>query len=131
MPSKPSKFTIPKTFGACADKLYALQEERAKLNRQAEAVEAHEKAIKAYLIEKLPKDDTGAAGHVARVEKYVKVVPRADDWDKIYDHIRKTGNFALLQKRLGETAIKEIWDENKNVPGIVSFQLYAISVKKV
>ena len=43
------------------------------------------------------------------------------DWSELYDHILKTGNFGLLQKRLGEGATKEFVEENSNVPPGVSF----------
>lgn len=43
------------------------------------------------------------------------------DWPTLYEHIKETGNFSLLQKRLGEGATKEYIDEHTNVPPGVTF----------
>lgn len=45
----------------------------------------------------------------------------AQDWEAYYAHIMATGNFGLLQKRVGETAIIAVIDETGAPPPGVSF----------
>ena len=45
----------------------------------------------------------------------------AQDWEAYYAHIMATGNFGLLQKRVGETAIVAVIDETGAPPPGVSF----------
>jgi hypothetical protein len=122
---------MPKTFGACADLLYETREKRLAVSKQVEALEKEESEIRAYLIDNLPNADTGAAGKLARVERYTKVVPKAEDWEKVYGWVKKTGRFDLLQRRLNDKAVAEMWENKKTVPGVEPFTVVAISLKKV
>ena len=123
---------IPKTLGACADKLYQLKEARLKIQAQADKIEEQEKAIKEYVIQNLGKENAeGVAGHVAKVSITRSVVPTAKDWDKFYAHVLKTKDFSLMQKRLHEAACRERWDDGKEIPGVESFQVVKVSLTKV
>jgi hypothetical protein len=54
-----------------------------------------------------------------------------EDWPKLYAHIKKTGEFELMQRRLGETAVKERWDADKQVPGVGRFTAKKVSCTRV
>jgi hypothetical protein len=130
--AKEEKFKIPKALGAVADLLYATREKRLAIEKQAEALKAQESALKEHLIQTLPKSEAGGvAGKVARVTVISKPVPQVNDWDKFYAHIKKTGDFELLQRRLGEGAIKERWEAGKVVPGVEVFNAVTVSINKV
>ena len=59
-----------------------------------------------------------------------KQVPQVKDYEPFYAFIKKENRFDLLQKRLSEGAIKEIWDQGKVVPGIEAFTAVTISLTK-
>ena len=123
---------IPATVGACADALYTLREQRLIVQKEADALEEREKAIKQHLIDTLPKSDqTGAVGHVARAQIKTKRVPQVDDWEALYKHVRKTGDFEILQRRLAADAIAERWEAGKKVPGVGAFNAVTVSVTKL
>lgn len=123
---------VPKTLGACADELYRVRQERAQLERQAAALQQREGQLRNHLIEKLPKSDAaGIAGHVARATVYSDPVPVLEDEKKFYAHLRKTGDFSLLQKRLATAAIEERWAAKQVVPGIGRFNAVKVSVEKL
>lgn len=123
---------LPKTLGACADELYATREKRLLLQKEAAALSDRETAIKEHLIAVLPKSDaTGASGRVARAQVVTSVVPQVEDWEALYKHVRRTGSFELLQRRLADNAIKERWDDGKKVPGVGTFSLVKVSVTKL
>jgi hypothetical protein len=124
-------YTFPATFGAMADKLYELRQERQRQQKQADLIEAEEKALQNHIINTMPKTDSGAAGKLAKIGLGSKAVPQVEDWDVFYKFVIKTKNFALLQKRLGEAMIKEIWDAGKTVPGVKSFTVVTVSLTKV
>ena len=47
----------------------------------------------------------------------------AEDWARYYEHIHATGNFDLLQKRIGEGALKEeIQEADGKLPPGISFK---------
>ena len=127
--AKPFKF--PKSMGLCADRLYELRKKRLEEQKKVEAIEAEEKALKEHIIENLPKSQlTGASGKVANVKIVPKEIPQIQDIEALYGFIRKTKRTDLLQKRLNESAIKDLIDSGKTPPGVILFPTKSISLTK-
>lgn len=125
-------FKFPKTIGACADRLYTLREERLKQQKLVDAIEAEEKALKEHIIQTLPKSEaTGASGKVANVKVVPKTVPQVEDYDKFYAYVAKNKRFDLLQRRLNDKAIQDMWEAKKQVPGVKAFNTCTVSCTKV
>lgn len=125
-------FKFPKALGACADRLYLLRAKRLEEQKKVDAIAAEEKALREHIINTLPKSEaSGVAGKVARVTVVTKEVPQVKDWDLFYKYIKKTGQFDLMQRRLTDGAIKERWENGKEVPGVEHFQAVTISMNKV
>ena len=124
--------TIPK-LQALVDLLYELPDTRKIVGGGADAIEDYEKAIKAFLIDNVSKEE-GGGGIVGRSAKCVvktDTVPTATDWDAVYRYIKKNNRFDLIQRRLSTEAIREIWDAGKDVPGVGKFTAVKLSITKV
>ena len=95
----PVKF--PKTLGACADRVYELRAKRLAAQKDVDAIEAEEKALKEHIINTLPKSETtGVAGKVARVTVVTKQVPPGLHLtDRVILSLRKTLQMARLPHR--------------------------------
>ena len=129
--SKP-RFTIPKQLGACADRLFDLKAKKAALNKELELLDEERSAIQNHLIETLPKSQAGGiAGKLARVTIEPKVIPQVKDYDLFYAFIKKSGRFDLLQRRLSDKAVEELWDDGKKVPGVEPFTTVVVRLNKV
>ncbi len=127
-----SKFKIPTKIGECADLLYTLKAKRLAAQKLVTAMEENESALKTHIIKKLPKSATsGVAGKLARVSVVTEDVPQVQDWDKFYAHIKKTGDFELLGKRIKKEAIEERWEAKKKIPGVGTFAVTTVSINKV
>ena len=126
-----TKFKFPKSMGACADMLFVLREERLAAEKAAAVIAAKETALKEYIINNLPKSDTGSQGKTHRVSVVTKIVPQVEDWEKVYTYITKTKNIQLLQRRLSDAAVEEIWESGKKVPGVGTFNVVKISLTKI
>lgn len=123
---------IPKNFGAVADLLHSTRLDRLALSKAVSDIEEFEKALKNYLIDNLSKKDaTGAAGKFARAQIVVEDMPRVEDWDSFYKHIKKTGSFELLNRALNRTAANERLDNGKTIPGVGVFPVTKVSVTKI
>ena len=130
--AKEVKIKIPKTIGACADRLYLVREERLKLAKDVAKMEAEESALKEHIVNILPKSDSsGAQGKVARVSVGTKVVPSPRDWELIMKYIKKNDAFDLLQRRLNTAAVEERWANKKEVPGVEKFTAVTVSINKL
>lgn len=125
--AKSGAVKLPKSAAACADLLYKTREARYKLQKEVDKLKAVETACNEFFINNLPKDTTGISGKVAQVHVDSKPVPQVEDWDAFYKHVKKTGQFDLMQRRLSESAIKERWENNKTVPGVTKFNVKTVS----
>jgi hypothetical protein len=122
---------FPKALGTCADKLYALKEEKRKVKKEIDDIEAKEKALRAHIINNLPKSKaSGIVGKVGKVEVVVKEVPRAVDRIKLNKYIQKTGEFDLLNSGLKPTAFQARWEDGKVIPGVEKFNVVTVSLTK-
>jgi hypothetical protein len=127
----PPGFKLPKTLAACADLLYELQEERKTIEKSAKALEDKEKALRAHLINTLPKSyATGVSGKKANVRIVTEDVPQVKDWPKFYEFIKKNNAFELLNKALNKAAVKERMEAKKAVPGVGTFRAVKVSLTK-
>jgi hypothetical protein len=123
---------VPKTLGACADRLFKLREDVGALNKRIEELKAEESAIKNHLIDALPKSEArGVLGKLARAAVTTKVVPTVRDWEAFYKYVLKQKDFSLLQRRVSDAAVKERWEAKKTVPGVEPFMVIGVSVTKL
>lgn len=128
------EFQIPKTLAACADRLYALRQQRLEVERKAEEMKTEERALKEHLIETLPKSDAnGVEGRVARVRITVKDVPTLEDAAALKRYIKRYGASDLLEVKesLSTKAVRERWKDGKAIPGVGVFHAVDVSCTKV
>ncbi len=116
-----------------ADAFKELRDKRLALKREVDALYQQEKDLRYELIQYLEsaKGVTGVSGLLCRVSLRPKHTAQVEDWDALYDHIRKTGEFELLQRRVGEGAVKERWDNGAVVPGVIDYQTTDLSITKI
>lgn len=135
--AKPKEAPLPKSLAGCADEAYTVRAQRYALQKQVDALKARESRLVEELIAKLPKSQaTGIAGKVCRAKVESRTVYQAEDWDKINEYIAKNakknpGVFALYQKRLSDTTIKEMEEAGVHVPGVTSIDVPTVSLTKV
>lgn len=125
-------FKVPKSAAKAADKLYELRQERYALQKQADVLKASEVLCEAFLKDVLPTMDArGVSGQIARVECKVETVPVAKSWEDVWAHIKRTGSFDLMQRRLNTVAVKERWEDGKQVPGVEAVKVVLLSLHKL
>ena len=127
-----AEFVLPKTLAGCADLLYTTRRARLEMDKQVEAMKARETELRQYLIDNLPVSEaTGVAGKVARATIVTKDEPEVENWDSVWEYIRKNKAYDLVQKRISAVAIKERWGNNKVIPGVGHRIVKSVSLNKV
>jgi hypothetical protein len=131
--STEKKFRMPRTMGKCADKLYELRQKRLAMQKEVDAVAAEERALKAHIIDNLPKSQaSGIAGKTARVTVVTKEEPQVKDQDAFRKYMNRTKRFDLANKlRPSAPAIRDMWEEGKDIPGVEKFNVVTVSLNKV
>lgn len=128
-------FKVVKTTKAIAnlaDTWFKLRADRLAKDKEAAALKKDENAAKEALIKSLlAQKATGIGGSTVNVSLKTKKKPIVNDWPVLHAYIRETGEFDLLQKRIGEGAVAERWEEGIEIPGVVSFDVDDISYSAV
>ena len=68
----------------------------------------------------------GAANGIVKMSTLIE--PVATEWTLIWDHIKETGEFDLLHRRLTSLAVKARWEEGIELPGVGKQEVYKLSV---
>lgn len=121
---------MPPSVGQAADALHDIRELRLQMQKETDAVKARETEIENWIIEQC-QVDTGGAGLRYRAQVKVEAKPRIADWAALTYFLWETQAFQLIQKRLSDTAVKELWDANVEVPGVERFLAKKVSVTKI
>lgn len=131
--ARTTKSTAPKpTLGATIDSLWALREEKRRLDAQTKTVEAQIKALETSMFELLDAQDTRTAeGKCASVSINEAVVANVEDWDSLWPWIAKNKFFHLVQKRVSDPGMRELWALGKVVPGVQPFTKRTLSLKSL
>lgn len=135
--AKEKAFVPPKSLAVCADMIYELQHERYALQKQVDALAAKEKILAEHLINNLPKSDaSGISGKLANVSIQPKEVVQVEDWDALYGFIltkakKDPGVWSLMQRRVGEASVKEMWANGATVPGCTKIIVPRVSIRKL
>jgi len=123
---------MPPSVGLCADEYHRVRELRLAMQKEVEAVKAREDEIETHIINNLSAgSDTGAAGLLYRAQIKPKTVPKLSDWAEFTFYIWQTKRFDLIQKRVSDTAVKEMWEAGETIPGVDKLNMKAVSITKI
>ena len=117
------------TLSENIDRLYQIRQDRYTIQRSAAKLEEEEKALKSviqYELEVLGIQ--GAVGDTAKFVLVEKEIPFITDWSALYKHIADSKQFHLLQKRLSEPAVAEMWSAGVEIPGVEKGMIRNVSL---
>ena len=67
---------------------------------------------------------------VAEAQKKIETAAKSELVDALYAHVKATGEFDLLYKRLNASAVNQRWEDGKVVPGTQPFPVEELSIRK-
>lgn len=118
-------------IGAKIDALYALREMRLGIERKVKELKEEEVKARNDIFDLLATMGlTKASGAVATCGIKVSNVPLVEDWDLLWDHIRASGEFDLVQKRISVTAWRARFEDGVTIPGVSKVEDVDISLTK-
>ena len=132
------KFIMPgpkATPGEIADARVTLAEKLKEANAKVKELEGYRTALDEIVRETAKKMGGSVFGGklgsvVVEHEDKLVVDTAGNGWEKLYKHILKTGAFDLLQRRLGEKAVQDRLDAGEKIPGITTFPVETVKVRK-
>lgn len=114
------------------DRYQETRTRRLAMEKEAEVVHDHEKAMASTILSTLRDSNAPVMGGTThQCTRKVTNEPFAEDWELVHTHIIETGDWDLMQKRLGVAAVKLRWDEGEEVPGVGSFPVEKLGLTKL
>lgn len=105
---------------------------RLACDKIAEAAKVKEVELKNALIFAIKHLNISAVGGRAFVCSHtITKEPTVTSWPDFQAYVLETKDFSLLEKRPGRAAIKERWEDGKEVPGVGSYDVDKLSFTKV
>lgn len=129
---KKPAYKWPKTPGGLIDRAYRLRLQRQILSKQVEAIKSEEAAIKEFLIQTVKKSRLqGAKGREAQFSFKPIERPVIEDFDKICKWQVSKGGIIIVQRRLSEDTINQLWADKRKIPGVGVYDDFKFSLTKV
>lgn len=130
--AKPATTPAPMTLGQATDKMWALREEKRALAVEEKRIDTALKELEETIFSLLDAQDTRKAeGKKASVSIGEAIVANVEDWDALWPWIAKTKNFHLIQKRVSDPGMRELWALKKTIPGVQPFTKRTLSVRSL
>lgn len=120
------------TIGQATDEMWALREKKRELEASVKEVETKMKELEGVVFDLMDAQDTRRAeGKSASVSINESTVGNVEDWDAVWTYIAKNKYFHLVQRRLSDPALRELWELGKVVPGVQPFKKRTLSVRSL
>lgn len=118
-------------IGAEIDALWALREKKRALDEQVKVIEDQISDASNALLERMDAEGTDkVTGKMATVSISDVMVGNCTDWDMLNAFVKKTGNFQLYQRRLSDPAVRELFEQKGNIPGVELFKKRKLNLRK-
>ena len=118
------------TLNELIDEKKSIKDQLTDLNIEISKLKEREDTIDAEITKKLDSEGlTRSANEVASVSIREDFVPDVQDWDALYEHIRDTGDFSLLHRRISSTAFKERINQGDTVPGLQTREIRRVNFR--
>ena len=122
----------PISLGAQIDALFKIREELRAVQVKESEIMGRIAAAELVLSESMAREDTDkAAGKLATVSISESTVGNVKDWDVFWAYVIKTKSTQLLQRRISDPAIREMFELKGKVPGVETFVKRKLNIRKV
>lgn len=120
------------TMGSTIDSLWAKREEKREAEAKVKVIEAEIAAIEEVLMDRMDKEETSKSqGTKASVSITTAVVANVEDWESFWPYVAKNKFFHLIQKRVSDPAMRELWDAGKKIPGVSPFSKRKLNIRSL
>ena len=111
--------------------LVAVRDERRDIGTRDKELVEKWRSLEMELITRLDEQGMLKASTVTGTASITEtVVPQVVDWEAVYEHIKETGDFYLLQKRPAAAAFRELQASGIEIPGMEPYTKKTISLRK-
>jgi len=118
------------TLGSTIDQAFALREKKREAEKVVKGIEDEITALNEVLFERLDEAETSKGeGKLASVSISNTTIGSVTDWEALWPYIAKHKHFHLVQKRLSDPAVRELWGMGKTLPGVEPFTKRTLNLR--
>lgn len=114
--------------GKDVDNFLRLKKRIAEQAKKLEAMKSEASEMQDELIKNFGTGTKRVDGKIGSVTLKTTIEGAVKDWGKLYNHIEKTKDFSLLQKRLGQASYREQVEDGVRIPGVEKFNKKSLSI---
>lgn len=119
-----------KPIGTLIDEIFNKREDKRRLEAQVKEIEGEIAGLEEYLLERMDAEKTDkGSGKLAGASISTNVVGNVTDWDKLWTYIFKYKASHLMQRRLSDTAYRELLEHKGTVPGVEPFSKRRVNIR--
>jgi hypothetical protein len=123
---------MPSTLGECVDAYGAARQRRLDLEKEAEAAQSAEHALRDHLAKKFKwAQIDGAKGSRFSVSVSKGIYATLKDPLEFFKWVAKTKSFDLLHKRCSDEAARLRWEKGVSIPGVEKFEKHKLNVSTI
>ena len=120
------------TLGATIDAMWALREEKRAAVAATKVIELKIENLESTMFDLMDaQETTKSQGKKASASITETVVGNVEDWEALWPYISKNKYWHLVQKRVSDPGLRELWALNKKTPGVVPFTKRTLNVRSL
>lgn len=121
----------PNTLGSTVDAFYKARAKRLEAEKKIEDMKKSESTMKEEILRLLTAQGLEkASGKLTTASITTSEIPQMEDPSAFYQHVLKTGEVDLLERRPSRAACQARWERGEEVPGITKLSRVDLSFTK-
>lgn len=127
-----AKAKVAPSLGADIDRLWAVREEKRKLEAHVKECDDQIATLQESLMERLKDQGIDkATGTKASVSISESVIADVQDWDALWADVAKRKLFHLIQRRVSDAPYRELLESGKKLAGTVPFTKRKLNLRSL
>jgi len=107
------------TLNQLIEQKASVRKEIESLNKQLKDLNARQDDLDWALMKKMDSEGLSRTSNDSfTVSVKEEVMPQVEDWEEVYQVIRDSGDFSLVQRRVSAAAYRELLKLGEQIPGI-------------
>jgi hypothetical protein len=120
------------SIGKLIDQLHAKKGEIKLKDAEKKALEEEAERLELQIMERLDAEETGTgSGKNAAATINEMVVPHVEDWERLYKFIHDNEYYHLLQRRPSTPGCRELFEQGKQIDGVVPFTKRTLNLRSI
>jgi hypothetical protein len=120
-----------KTVGEIIDEIYTVRALRLNLEKEIATLKKRESDLSKFVGDELIEmGSTAMRGNIANFSYKVNVIPKTEDWNRVYEFVKKEDAFGLLGRSISVPVWREYKEHGLLVPGTAPIEMVKYSITK-